>query len=110
QMMAKDALTAHARDELGISEVTTARPVQAALTSAAMFSVGATMPLLMVVVSPTNVLVPTVSAASLGFLALLGAIGAKAGGANMRATIRVTFWGALALGITAGIGKLFETI
>jgi VIT1/CCC1 family predicted Fe2+/Mn2+ transporter len=69
------------------------------------------MPLLMVVVSPTNVLVPIVSAASLGFLALLGAIGAKAGGANiLRATIRVTFWGALALGITAGIGKLFGTI
>jgi vacuolar iron transporter family protein len=69
------------------------------------------MPLLMVVVSPANVLVPIVSAASLGFLALLGAIGAKAGGANiMRATLRVTFWGALALGITAGIGKLFGTV
>jgi len=69
------------------------------------------MPLLMVVVSPTNALVPIVSAASLGFLALPGAIGAKAGGANiLRATIRVTFWGALALGITAGIGKLFATI
>ena len=76
-----------------------------------MFSVGAAMPLLMVVVSPANVLVPIVSAASLGFLALLGAIGAKAGGANiMRATLRVTFWGALALGITAGIGKLFGTV
>ncbi len=111
QLMAKDPLTAHARDELGISDVTTARPVQAALTSAVMFSVGAVMPLLMVVVSPANVLVPIVSAASLGFLALLGAIGAKAGGANMlRATIRVTFWGALALGVTAGIGKLFGTI
>ncbi len=111
QLMAKDPLTAHARDELGISEITTARPVQAALTSAVMFSVGAAMPLLMVVVSPANVLVPIVSAASLGFLALLGAIGAKAGGANMlRATIRVTFWGALALGVTAGIGKLFGTI
>jgi VIT1/CCC1 family predicted Fe2+/Mn2+ transporter len=111
QLMAKDPLTAHARDELGISEITTARPVQAALTSAVMFSVGAAMPLLMVVVSPANVLVPIVSAASLGFLALLGTIGAKAGGANMlRATIRVTFWGALALGVTAGIGKLFGTI
>jgi vacuolar iron transporter family protein len=94
QLMAKDPLTAHARDELGISEITTARPVQAALTSAVMFSVGAAMPLLMVVVSPANVLVPIVSAASLGFLALLGAIGAKARGASMlRATIRVTFWG-----------------
>jgi VIT1/CCC1 family predicted Fe2+/Mn2+ transporter len=111
QLMANDPLTAHARDELGISEITTARPVQAALTSAVMFSVGAAMPLLMVVVSPANVLVPIVSAASLGFLALLGAIGGKAGGANMlRATIRVTFWGALALGATAGIGKLFGTV
>ena len=111
QLMAKDALTAHARDELGISEITTARPVQAALTSAAMFTVGAAMPLLMVVLSPTNLLVPVVSAASLGFLALLGAMGAKAGGANiLRATARVTFWGALALAITAGIGKLFGTV
>ena len=111
QLMAKDPLTAHARDELGISEITTARPVQAALTSAVMFSVGAAMPLLMVVVSPANVLVPIVSAASLGFLALLGAIGAKAGGANIvRATLRVTFWGTLALGITAGIGELFGTV
>ena len=77
QLMAKDALSAHARDELGISEITTARPVQAALTSAASFSVGAAMPLLMVVVSPASTLVPVVSAASLGFLALLGAVGAK---------------------------------
>ena len=74
QLMSKDALTAHARDELGISEITTARPVQAALTSATMFSLGGSMPLLMVVVSPTGKLVPIVSAASLGFLALLGAI------------------------------------
>jgi VIT1/CCC1 family predicted Fe2+/Mn2+ transporter len=111
QLMGKDALTAHARDELGISEITAARPVQAALTSAATFSVGAAMPLLMVVVSPANVLVPVVSAASLGFLALLGAIGARAGGANvLRATARVTFWGALAMTLTAGIGKLFGTV
>jgi len=111
QLMAKDALTAHARDELGISEITTARPVQAALTSAATFSVGAAMPLLMVVISPTSALVPIVSAASLGFLALLGAIGAKAGGANvLRATARVTFWGALAMALTAGIGKVFGTV
>jgi VIT1/CCC1 family predicted Fe2+/Mn2+ transporter len=111
QLMAKDALTAHARDELGISEITTARPVQAALTSAVMFSVGAAMPLLMVVVSPANLLVPIVSAASLGFLALLGAIGARAGGANiLRGTARVTFWGALAMALTAGIGKLFGTV
>jgi VIT1/CCC1 family predicted Fe2+/Mn2+ transporter len=111
QLMAQDALTAHARDELGISEITTARPVQAALTSAVMFSVGAAMPLLMVIVSPTNAIIPIVSSASLGFLALLGAIGARAGGANiLRATSRVTFWGALALGITAGIGKIFGTV
>ena len=111
QLMAKDALTAHARDELGISEITTARPVQAALTSAASFSVGAAMPLLMVVVAPVGALVPLVSAASLGFLAFLGAIGAKAGGANvLRATARVTFWGALAMALTAGIGKVFGTV
>ena len=111
QLMTKDALGAHARDELGISEITTARPVQAALTSAATFAVGAAMPLLMVVVSPANLIAPLVSVASLGFLALLGAIGARAGGANvMRATIRVTFWGALAMALTAGIGKLFGTV
>src|ERR1700693_3853896 len=111
QLMAKDALSAHARDELGISEITAARPVQAALTSAATFSVGAAMPLLMAVVSPAGALVPIVSAASLGFLAFLGAIGARAGGANvLRATARVTFWGALAMALTAGIGKLFGTI
>jgi VIT1/CCC1 family predicted Fe2+/Mn2+ transporter len=111
QLMAKDALSAHARDELGISEITTARPVQAALTSAATFAVGAAMPLLMVLVSPAGALVPMVSGASLGFLALLGAIGAKAGGANvLRATARVTFWGALAMALTAGIGKLVGTV
>ena len=111
QLMAKDALGAHARDELGISEITTARPIQAGLASAASFSVGAAMPLLMVVVAPVNVLVPIVSAASLGFLALLGAVGARAGGANvLRATVRVTFWGALAMALTAGIGKLVGTV
>ena len=111
QLMVKDALGAHGRDELGISEITTARPVQAALTSAATFAVGAAMPLLMVVVSTTNALVPVVSVASLGFLALLGAIGARAGGANvLRATARVTFWGALAMALTAGIGKLFGAV
>jgi VIT1/CCC1 family predicted Fe2+/Mn2+ transporter len=111
QLMAKDALMAHARDELGISEITTARPVQAALTSAATFSVGAAMPLLMVLVSPASMMVPLVSAASLVFLALLGAIGARAGGANvLRATARVTFWGALAMALTAGIGALFGTV
>jgi hypothetical protein len=81
--MEKNPLAAHACDELGISEITTARPVQAALTSAVMFSVGAAMPLLMVIVAPINMLVPVVSAASLGFLAVLGAVGAKAGGASI---------------------------
>jgi VIT1/CCC1 family predicted Fe2+/Mn2+ transporter len=111
QLMTKDAMGAHARDELGISEITTARPIQAALTSAATFSVGAAMPLLAVLVSPTGYLVPIVSAASLIFLAVLGAIGARAGGANvLRATARVTFWGALAMALTAGIGALFGTV
>lgn len=115
QLMAKDALGAHARDELGISEVTTARPIQAALTSAATFAVGAAMPLamvlVMVVLMPRSMLVVGVSIASLLFLALLGAIGARAGGANvMKATLRVTFWGALAMALTAGIGALFGTV
>lgn len=110
QLMENDALGAHARDELGISEITTARPIQAAVTSAISFAVGAAMPLLMVVVSPAAMLVPIVSAASLLFLALLGAVGAKAGGANVvRATARVTFWGALAMALTAGIGMLVGT-
>ncbi|MER9722653.1 MULTISPECIES: VIT family protein [unclassified Mesorhizobium] len=110
QLMAKDALGAHARDELGISEVTTARPIQAALASAAAFSVGAAMPLAMVLVSPAAWLAATVSVASLLFLAVLGAIGAKAGGANVpRATVRVTFWGALAMALTAGIGAAVGT-
>lgn len=107
QLMAGDALAAHAHDELGISEMTTARPIQAALTSATTFSVGAAMPLLMVLISPASTLVLAVSVASLVFLALLGGIGARAGGANiLRATLRVTFWGAFAMGITAGIGAL----
>ncbi|OBQ73383.1 VIT1/CCC1 transporter family protein [Mesorhizobium erdmanii] len=110
QLMARDALAAHAHDELGISEMTTARPIQAALTSAATFSVGAAMPLIMVLVSPRATLVLAVSVASLLFLGLLGAIGAKAGGANiLRATLRVTFWGALAMALTAGIGALVGT-
>ncbi|ESY77376.1 MAG: VIT family protein [Mesorhizobium sp.] len=110
QLMAKDALGAHARDELGISEVTTARPIQAALSSAAAFSVGAAMPLAMALVSPAAWLAATVSVASLLFLAVLGAIGAKAGGANvLRATVRVTFWGAFAMALTAGIGAVVGT-
>ncbi len=111
QLMANDALATHARDELGISEITTARPVQAALTSAVTFAVGAAMPLLMAFLAPTRMLLPVVSVASLGFLALLGAIGARAGGANIwRATARVTFWGALAMAVTAGIRAVFGTV
>ncbi|MGD9739566.1 MAG: VIT family protein [Bauldia sp.] len=107
QLMAKDALGAHARDELGISEITTARPVQAALASAATFSVGAAAPLLIILIAPGAILIPAVAAGSLGFLALLGYVGARAGGADRwRATIRVTFWGALAMGLTAGIGAV----
>ena len=110
QLMAKDALGAHARDELGISDVTAARPVQAALTSAATFAVGAAMPLLMVIVAPPSAIVPVVSIASLAFLALLGAVGARAGGADViKATWRVTFWGAMAMALTAGIGALVGT-
>ena len=107
QLMKQDALAAHAHDELGISEINIARPVQAALTSAATFGVGAAMPLLVFVMSPATMLIPSVSVASLGFLALLGAIGARAGGANVpNATARVVFWGALAMVLTAGIGAL----
>src|SRR6476646_1350014 len=102
QLMAKDSLSAHARDELGISEITAARPVQAALTSAATFAAGAAMPLLMAVISPVTYLVPIVAGGSLAFLAVLGLVGARAGGAGMwRAAARVTFWGALAMAATA---------
>ena len=108
--MAKDALGAHARDELGISETSTARPVQAALASAASFSAGAAAPLAVAFLSPWNWLVPLVSGGSLVFLALLGMIGARAGGADIvKATIRVTFWGALAMALTAGIGAALGT-
>jgi VIT1/CCC1 family predicted Fe2+/Mn2+ transporter len=106
--MAKDALGAHARDELGISAITTARPVQAALASAATFSVGAAAPLVLVMVSPANTLIPVVAAGSLLFLAVLGAVGAKTGGAGLlKPTLRVTFWGAFAMALTAGIGAIF---
>jgi VIT1/CCC1 family predicted Fe2+/Mn2+ transporter len=108
QLMAKDALGAHAHDELGLAPGTHARPIQAAFTSAATFTVGAAMPLLMVVIAPRPLLVPIVAAASLLFLALLGAIGAKTGGAGIgKATLRVTFWGAFAMAATAGVGALF---
>jgi len=107
QLMTKDALSAHARDELGISQITAARPVQAALASAATFSIGAAAPLGLVLVSPANWLLSVVSIGSLGFLAALGMIGARAGGADiLKPTIRVTFWGAFAMALTAGIGAL----
>jgi len=110
QLMSKDALAAHARDELGISEMTTARPIQAALTSAATFTVGAALPLGIVIFAPGGRLVVIEAVASLLFLALLGAIGARAGGAPVwNATVRVTFWGALAMALTAGIGRLVGT-
>lgn len=111
QLMAKDALGAHARDELGISATTTARPVQAAFASAATFTVGATAPLLLVLVAPNQALVPIVAAGSLLFLSLLGAIAAKTGGAGLlKPTLRVTFWGAFAMGLTAGIGAVFGKV
>ena len=111
QLMAKDALRAHARDELGISEISTARPVQAAMASAATFSVGAAAPLALVVVSPSHWVLPVVSAGSLVFLAVLGMMSARTGGAGiLKPTIRVTFWGALAMALTAGIGAIFGTV
>lgn len=110
QMMAKDALGVHARDELGISEATEARPVTAALTSAATFAVGAALPLVAAWLTPSSSLSIVVAGASLIFLAVLGAVGAQAGGAGIwRGTLRVTFWGALAMAITYGIGSLFGT-
>ncbi len=109
--MAHDALGAHARDELGISEILSARPVQAALASAGTFAVGAALPLLAAVVAPGAYLLPVVSGASLVFLALLGGLAALAGGASATAgALRVTFWGALAMALTAGVGALFGTV
>ncbi|MDF2980762.1 MAG: hypothetical protein K0Q69_534 [Devosia sp.] len=111
QLMASDALGAHARDELGLSEVSTARPVQAALTSAVTFAVGAALPLLAVLVAPGAWLIWAVALASLVFLGALGAVGAAAGGASpWKPTVRVVFWGALAMLITAAIGALFGTV
>jgi VIT1/CCC1 family predicted Fe2+/Mn2+ transporter len=108
QLMAHDALGAHARDELGISEVLAARPIQAALASAATFSVGAAMPLLVAVLVPASALMWAVSASSLVSLALLGSLAASAGGSSIpKAAFRVTFWGALAMGLTAGVGAIF---
>lgn len=111
QLMAHDALGAHARDELGISESLRARPTQAALSSAGSFAVGAAMPLLVTAVAPETGLIAVVFGSSLLFLALLGSIAARAGGANvMTGAMRVTFWGALAMALTAGVGALFGTV
>jgi VIT1/CCC1 family predicted Fe2+/Mn2+ transporter len=105
-----DALGAHARDELGISQITTARPVQAALTSAATFAAGAALPMVVALIVPANAIITSVSAASLLFLAGLGAVGARAGGANpLKGALRVLFWSAAAIAATAGIGALFGT-
>jgi len=111
QLMAHDALGAHARDELGISEAFRARPIQAAFASAASFAVGAAMPLLVTVISPASSLLPLVSGTSLLFLALLGGLAARVGGAGVvTGAARVTFWGALAMAVTTAVGWLFGTI
>ena len=112
QLMARDALGAHARDELGITEELGARPVQAAFASAGTFAVGAALPILLVLVIPRSLIEWGVAAGSLVFLALLGALAAQAGGAPvLRSMVRVTLWGALAMGLTAGAGALFgETL
>lgn len=111
QLMKTDALKAHARDELGFSEHTEAKPIQAALTSAITFASGAILPLLAMWLSPRPLIVWIVAACAILFLGLLGALGAVAGGSNMeKAVFRVTFWGAIAFGVTAGIGKLFGAV
>ena len=111
QLMTHDALGAHARDELGISKSSRARPIQAALASAGSFAVGAALPLLVTALAPEVGLVPLVAGTSLLFLALLGGLAAHAGGAKLMAgAIRVTFWGALAMAITSGVGWLFGTV
>jgi VIT1/CCC1 family predicted Fe2+/Mn2+ transporter len=111
QLMAHDALGAHARDELGITERSTARPLQAAAASAASFAIGAVLPLLVAVLAPMSTVLVTVPVAALLFLALLGSVAARAGGANMVvAAARVTFWGAIAMAVTAGVGALFGTV
>jgi VIT1/CCC1 family predicted Fe2+/Mn2+ transporter len=110
QLMAHDALGAHTRDELGISDMTAARPIQAALASAAAFSVGGAPPLLIAVIAPAGFETVIISVASMVLLVLLGGIGARVGGANVtKAAVRVAFWGTLAMALTAGIGTVFGT-
>jgi VIT1/CCC1 family predicted Fe2+/Mn2+ transporter len=111
QLMSHDALSAHARDELGIQDITAARPIQAALTSALTFSAGAALPLITAAIAPPHLLTVLLACTSLFFLVSLGILAAMAGGAPLlRAALRVGFWGALAMGITAGIGQIFGTI
>ena len=111
QLMAHDAFGAHSRDELGISETYRARPIQAALASAGSFAAGAVMPLLVTIVAPSAAVIPLIAGTSLVVLALLGATAARAGGAGvMVGALRVTFWGALAMGMTAGVGSLFGKV
>ena len=111
QLMAHDALDAHARDELGISETMSAQPVQAALSSAASFAVGAALPLATAALTPIALMMPVVGVSSLVFLVLLGAVSARAGGAPaITGALRVGFWGALAMALTAGVGALFGTV
>jgi VIT1/CCC1 family predicted Fe2+/Mn2+ transporter len=108
QLMAHDALDAHARDELGISSTLSPRPIQAALTSAASFATGATLPLAVGALLPVTALIPAVSSTSLVFLAVLGGLAARVGGASVPAgAVRVVFWGTLAMGLTAAVGALF---
>ena len=110
QMMSSDALAAHARDELGLTEVHTARPLQAALASALTFTLGAAAPLAVVLFAPLALLVPSVSIVSLVCLAVLGGVGARIGGAPVtRSVLRVALWGALAMAVTAGAGRLLGT-
>lgn len=111
QLMAHDALGAHARDELGLSDVHMARPIQAALASAVSFAAGATLPVLLVAFTPISSIIVVVSVSSLAFLGILGSIAAKAGGASIiRGALRVTFWGALAMAATAAIGHVFGAV
>lgn len=111
QLTAKDALGAHAREELGISEITSARPLQAALTSAVTFAIGAALPLAVVLLFPAEMLIYLVIISTLIFLAILGAVGAKVGGAGViRATVRVTFWGGMAMAVTAFVGAIFGAV
>ena len=110
QLMAHDALGTHIRDELGLSEAHNSRPLQATFASAASFAAGAAMPLIVTAFAPAANLIPIISVTSLVFLALLGGVAARAGGARVAiGAIRVTFWGALAMGLTAGVGTLFGT-